>query len=919
MDGDGLANADDLDADNDGILNINELYCDNPDLPIATTTGKGKYKTQLGFFDFTGAEWAAIGDKVTRTATYNGVTYIAEVTYIDIYNKVGAGNTYVDLTTQPYNPAVPKFVGFDMNTWDVATQPQMIKNYYNVNGTNFKEVIYYDKNAEGAIPLIGEASFKIDVKAHKEGEPDNPVPFQLVVFDAEGSGLEVLNNWTGQVTFTDYSGRGFQSLEKTGTANYHDVVTKTHGEFTKTVKKVELSPDKRVLYYNHTTNLPELQSDVNGLFETIDYTLSNHIVRVDIKARSGCQAFGFAVRTLCDTDSNGTPNFLDLDSDGDGCYDAIEGDENVIATHLNADGSINITANGGVNADGVPNLVNAGGAADTGGDVGQGVGYSVNPLLNACTDSDGDGVTDIYDLDTDNDGILDADELYCHNPDLPITATAGRGQYKTQLGFFDFTNAQWNAIGDKVTRTATYNGITYTAEITYIDIYNKVDPGTNITTDLRDLNDSGIVPQFTGYDMNSWDAGPPQMIKNYYNVKGTNFKEAIRVGNNLLFGEATFKVNVKAEKGGQPVPFQLVVYDAEASGFKLDNNWPGQIIFTDLQGKGFRSLEKTGTGNYNETASASFGGVTYTVKKIELSPDNRILYYNHTNNSPSISNVNGLFETIDYTSSNHLVKVALKARGGAGAFGIAVRTLCDVNSNGIPNFLDLDSDGDGCYDAIEGDENVTTAHLNADGSINIAENGGVNADGVPNLVNAGGDADIGGDIGQGAGFSKTPYINACTDSDGDGIPDIYDLDNDNDGILDSLELHCDNPDLPITTGTGTTGVGGYKDQLGFFNLSGLTWNQIGQTHTVTATYNGVTYTAEITYYDIDNRHSIAVTTDLIMAPINPAVPAFIGYDINTWATGPDQMLHRYYNVDGTNFKEVISIDPTKKIGSRLVK
>ncbi|RKF03177.1 gliding motility-associated-like protein [Tenacibaculum lutimaris] len=66
----------------------------------------------------------------------------------------------------------------------------------------------------------------------------------------------------------------------------------------------------------------------------------------------------------CDSDNDGIPDYLDLDSDNDGCPDAIEGDENVLTSHLNPDGSINIAANGGVDDDGVPNLVNTSGAAD---------------------------------------------------------------------------------------------------------------------------------------------------------------------------------------------------------------------------------------------------------------------------------------------------------------------------------------------------------------------------------------------------------------------------------------------------------------------------------------------------------------------------------------------------------------------------
>lgn len=85
-----------------------------------------------------------------------------------------------------------------------------------------------------------------------------------------------------------------------------------------------------------------------------------------------------------DTDGDGIPDYLDLDSDNDGCPDAIEGDENVTASMLNPDGSINITANGGIDSDGVPNAVNSGGASDIGGDQGQGIGSSQDSSVNAC-------------------------------------------------------------------------------------------------------------------------------------------------------------------------------------------------------------------------------------------------------------------------------------------------------------------------------------------------------------------------------------------------------------------------------------------------------------------------------------------------------------------------------------------------------
>ncbi|MGG8498102.1 choice-of-anchor L domain-containing protein, partial [Tenacibaculum sp. TC6] len=81
----------------------------------------------------------------------------------------------------------------------------------------------------------------------------------------------------------------------------------------------------------------------------------------------GIELILFACENL-DTDSDGTPDYLDTDSDNDGCSDAIEGDENVIASQLDGNGRIT----GGVDSNGVPTVVNSGGVADIGSDQGQG-------------------------------------------------------------------------------------------------------------------------------------------------------------------------------------------------------------------------------------------------------------------------------------------------------------------------------------------------------------------------------------------------------------------------------------------------------------------------------------------------------------------------------------------------------------------
>lgn len=105
-------------------------------------------------------------------------------------------------------------------------------------------------------------------------------------------------------------------------------------------------------------------------------------------------------------------------------------------------------------------------------------------------------------------------------------------------------------------------------------------------------------------------------------------------------------------------------------------------------------------------------------------------------------------------------------------FGATVPQPCDYDGDGIPNHLDLDSDNDGCLDALEGDENVLSGQLvTAGGTVtvgpgSIAPNSNicasptcVDSQGIPLLVNSGGAADVGSDQGQGLGSSQN--IDAC--------------------------------------------------------------------------------------------------------------------------------------------------------------
>ena len=78
---------------------------------------------------------------------------------------------------------------------------------------------------------------------------------------------------------------------------------------------------------------------------------------------------------------------------------------------------------------------------------------------------------------------------------------------------------------------------------------------------------------------------------------------------------------------------------------------------------------------------------------------------------------------------------------------VTIMLPCDDDMDGIPNFFDADSDGDGCPDAVEGDNKDITEDMVEDGVIK----GEVDENGVPKAAKG----------GQGAGSAYDADVNAC--------------------------------------------------------------------------------------------------------------------------------------------------------------
>lgn len=127
------------------------------------------------------------------------------------------------------------------------------------------------------------------------------------------------------------------------------------------------------------------------------------------------------------------------------------------------------------------------------------------------------------------------------------------------------------------------------------------------------------------------------------------------------------------------------------------------------------------------------------------------------NEDANLTNTVGLSHLNTEPNTKYFEFTQSRDQSGMVSTLVTIMLPCDDDMDGIPNFFDEDSDGDGCFDAIEGGDNVTEDMVDDQGQIK----GEVDADGVPVAVNPGNPADKDGQQGQGAGSAYDPEENAC--------------------------------------------------------------------------------------------------------------------------------------------------------------
>ncbi len=426
-----------------------------------------------------------------------------------------------------------------------------------------------------------------------------------------------------------------------------------------------------------------------------------------------------------DTDNDGIPNSLDLDSDGDGCSDSIEAGN----TEPTNNDIINYNTGTDANRNGLLDKFEEG----TSGDINYTstyIKYALQNAVKSCNDTDGDGIPDSVDIDDDNDGVLDTMEGASSCSEVLISSN----------GSFD----EYTSLPDYVSQTDRikhwFQPSSNTPDYFYRNVYDydgRVED-THLPTEISD-----------GYvSMYCYRSGFSEYIAH-------ELVSRMNSGDNITWSidltpqnvNANYEADMKFEVYGVPLRSSLPVIQTEPGALHPKALGVHAILLDSRQIDSLRSSELT-------KISGEF-----------VSP----------------GNFEVIILSIDLGGLN-FVRIVLDNFSMSDTRSITCGEADDTDNDGIPNSLDLDSDGDGCSDSIEAGntELANNDIVNYNTCIDANRNGLLDKfeEGTSGNINY---------TSTYTQYALSNTSKVCNDTDGDGIPDSVDIDDDNDGVLDTME------------------------------------------------------------------------------------------------------------------------------------
>ena len=844
IDDDGIPDVNEgaADSDNDGSNNNLDLDSDNDGIPDAVESGASGNDTDGDGIDDT------FDVNQTGGIDIDGNGVDDNILPVDTDND-GASD-YLDLDSD--RDGIPDAIESARSGND--TDGDGIDDTFDVNQTSG-----VDANGDGiddnaAIDTDGDAIPDYqDVDSDNDGLPD----FNEAVSsgnDTDGDGIDDTFD-VNQTSGVDANGDGIDDnaavdTDNDGTPDGQDVDSDNDG-----------IPDVVEAGSSGT------DTDGDGIDDTFDVNQTGGI-------DGNGDGIDDAVRAV-DTDNDGTPDVLDIDSDNDGIPDSVESGNSGIDTDADGiDDTFDVNQTGGVDAngdgiddavlpvdtdndatpdaqdvdsdnDGIPDATeSASSGTDTDGD---GIDDTFDVNQTGGVDANGDGIDDNAVLDSDNDGTPDAQDFDSDNDGIPDVVEGGSSGTDTDGDGIDDTfdvnqtggvDANGDGIDDAVQPIDTDNDGTPDVLDTDSDndgVPDSVESGNSgIDTDGDGIDDSFDVDQSGGLDANGDgidDAVLPVDTDNDGildvfdpDSDGDGIPDAVEGGGDTDGDGIPGNQDTDSDNDGVPDSVEAGTSGNDTDGDGIDDSF-------DIDQTG--GVDVNGDGIDDDVAAITGGDFDGDGIPDVIDPDadgDGIPDIHENGSSGNDADGDGIDDTFDVDFT-----------GGIDANGDGIDDnvgATDTDENGVPDYLDLDSDNDGVPDTVEGGASGSdTDGDGIDDAYDINQTGGVDAnfdgiddtaidtdnddypdaqdrdsdnDGLPDAVEAatsGVDSDSDGiddifDVDQTGGVDVNGDgvdDNAALDTDADGTSNALDLDSDNDGIPDLVEAG--------SSGTDTDGDG----------------------------------------------------------------------------------------------------------------
>ena len=452
-----------------------------------------------------------------------------------------------------------------------------------------------------------------------------------------------------------------------------------------------------------------------------------------------------------DHDNDGIPDLVDIDDDNDGIPDLLEfchPEEGFACLPGGLDPSSD------EDGDGIQNYQDANDAAVNSGCIDANADGICDQIIGAY-DTDGDNVPDHYDLDSDNDGISDLVEAGHNQAD-----TDGNGVIDGDPSVFG-ANGLFSALETNDSPTGVANYVPWDFDGDRIPDHDDLDSDNDGILDVVEagyassdtnqdgridssVNSDGLVelidPAITGQGIPlpiDWDGdGVPDWHDLDSDQDG--ILDVVEAG----YANSDTNQDGRIDDGNGNVP----TVNVDGLPPVMNPNGTGQGIPLPID------WDSDGVPDWHDLDSDQ-DGILDVIEAGYIDSD--------SNQDGRIDDGNGNIPAVDANGIAPVINI--------NGTGQGIPLPIDWDSDGVPDWHDLDSDNDGILDVIEGGYQGSDTNLDGridDGNGNIPT---VNADGLPPVMTTGGP------------------INLPPDTDGDLVRDWHDLDADNDGINDTVE------------------------------------------------------------------------------------------------------------------------------------